>query len=430
MNWLRALFGFKGWELSLALRYLRTRRKDGGIAVIAIISYVGITLAVTALISTLSIMNGFQTEMITRLLAFGGDAVLYGRPLNDFAHRDQMLDRVRAVPGVVQVTPYLTQAALIQSGTGDIDGAYVQGVQPDSLRKTPIIANTIEKGGSLDAFGQGEYGGDGIVVGDGLASRLGLGVGDSVTLVSSGGSTAFGSTPRRKSYTIIGIFHAGVSDFDKATIYMPIQQAQLFFDREDEWDMVEVKVKPELAYDIKGMRDPIVAAAGQGALYQDWTERFSSLWGALTVERVAMRFILFFIVIIAALNIISGVVMLVKNKTRDIAILRTMGCDRFSVTRIFFLTGSSIGAAGTLTGFVLGALFCTFIADIQHALEWVFHTKLFPPDIYYLDHVPAKMDPGEIAFIVVGSLLAACISTLFPSIWASKLEPVEALRYE
>lgn len=430
MNWLRSLFGFKGWEVSLAMRYLRTRRKDGGIAVIAIISYVGITLAVTALISTLSIMNGFQTEMVTRLLAFGGDAVLYGRPLNDFAHRDEMLKRVQAVPGVTQVTPYLTSAALIQSGVGDIDGAYVRGVAPEALRNTPIIARTIEKGGSLDTFGQGDYGGDGIVVGDGLATRLGLNAGDAVTLVSSGGSTAFGSTPRRKSYTIIGIFHSGVSDFDKATVYMPINQAQLFFDREDEWDMVEVKVKPELAYDIAKMRQPIVQAAGQGALYQDWTEQFSSLWGALNVERMAMRFILFFIVVIAALNIISGIVMLVKNKTRDIAILRTMGADRFSVTRIFFLTGSSIGAAGTLTGLVLGALFCTFIAQIQYFLEWVFHTKLFNPDIYYLDHVPAKMEPGEVAFVVIGSLLAACISTLFPSLWAAKLEPVEALRYE
>ena len=418
MDWLRTLFGFKGWEVSLAMRYLRTRRKDGGIAVIAIISYVGITLAVTALISTLSIMNGFQTEMVKRLLAFGGDAVIYGRPLNDFAHRDQMLDRVRAVPGVTGATPYLTSAALIQSGVGDIDGAYVRGVTPDSLRKTPIIAATIEKGGSLDTFGQGDYGGDGIVVGDG------------VTLISSGGSTAFGSTPRRKSYNIVGIFHSGVSDFDKATVYMPISQAQLFFDREDEWDMVEVKVKPELAYDIAKMRAPIVAAAGTGALYQDWTEQFSSLWGALSVERVAMRFILFFIVIIAALNIISGVVMLVKNKARDIAILRTMGADRSAISRIFFLTGSSIGAAGTASGLILGALFCTFIEQIQHALEWVFHTKLFPPDIYYLDHVPARMEPGEVAFVVIGSLLAACISTLFPSLWAAKLEPVEALRYE
>ncbi len=428
MEVLRVLFGFKGWELSLAMRYLRTRRKDGGIAVIAIISFVGIALAVTALISTLSIMNGFRDEMVSRLLAFSGHAYVYGRPLNDFAHRDDLIKRLQTVPGVVEVTPYLTSAALIQTNAGDIDGAYVRGLSPDALKKTPLIATTIEKGGTLDTFGVGDYGGDNIVVGDGLATRLGLNAGDQVTLVSSGGSTAFGASPRRKSYTIGGVFHSGVSDIDKSTIYMPLTQAQLFFDREDEWDTIEIKVdKPDA---IAKWRQPIIAAAGAGAIYQDWTEQWASLWGALNIERTAMRFILFFIVIIATLNIISGVVMLVKNKTRDVAILRTMGADRSAVSRIFFLTGTTIGAAGTGTGLFFGVLFVVFIRQIQDFLEWLFHARLFDPNVYYLDHVPARMEPGEVIFVVVGSLLAACVSTLFPSLWAAKLEPVEALRYE
>ncbi len=428
MDVLRVLFGFKGWELSLAMRYLRTRRKDGGIAVIAIISFVGIMLAVTALISTLSIMNGFRDEMVSRLLAFGGHAYVQGKVVNDFAHRDEMLKRLRAVPGVTEVTPYLASAALLQSSAGDLDGAYVRGIAPDALRNTAIIRNTIEKGGTLDTFGVGDYGGDNIVVGDGLATRLGLNAGDQVTLISAGSSTAFGATPRRKSYTVGGIFHSGVSDFDKATIYMPLQQAQLFFDREDEWDVVEIKVKNPS--DMAPWRAPLVQAAGQGAFYQDWTEQFASLWDALKIERTAMRFILFFIVIIATLNIISGVVMLVKNKTRDVAILRTMGTDRSAISRIFFLTGTTIGAAGTACGLVLGVLFVTFIRQIQDFLEWALHVSLFNKDVYYLDHIPAKMEPGEVIFVVIASLLAACVSTLFPSLWAAKLEPVEALRYE
>jgi lipoprotein-releasing system permease protein len=427
MGFLKALFGFRPWEFSLALRYLRTRRKDGGIAVIAIISYIGIALAVTALISTMSIMNGFREEMLSRLLAFGGHGYLYGAPLDDFAHRDDMLKRLKAVPGVTQAAPFLTGAALIQSMNGDIDGAYVRGVEPDTLKNTAIIRDNI-KDGSLSQFGIGDYGGNVVMVGDGLAYRMGLRSGDEVTLVSPGGSTAFGATPRRVVYVVGGVFHSGVSEIDRAFVYLPLNQAQLFFDREDEWDMVEIKVANP--YDIGAWRGQLLQAAGDRALFQDWTQTNGSLWGALQVERAAMGFILFFIVIIASLNIISGVVMLVKNKARDVAILRTMGADRSAISRVFFITGSTIGAAGTVSGLLLGVLFCTFIREIQHFLEWVFQTELFPKDVYFLDHVPAKMDPAEVTFIVIASLLAACVSTLFPSLWAAKLEPVEALRYE
>ncbi len=419
---------FKAWEFDLALKYLRTKRKDGGIAVIAIISFVGISLAVTALISVLSIMNGFRDELMDRVLAFGGHAYVYGAPLNDLAHRDDMLKRIKAVPGVTQATPFIDSAGLILNAHGETGLAYMRGVVPEELKETKIIHDNIRKGGSMDGFGVGEFGGDQILVGAGVADQLGLIPGDEVTLISPGGSTAFGAAPIRKSYTVGGIFKSGVSDLDKAFIYMPIQQAQLFFGREDEWDTVEVKVdKP---YDIDAYRPAIVAAAGQGALFSDWKQQNSSLWGALKVERTAMRFILFFIVIIASLNIISGIVMLVKNKTRDVAILRTMGADGAAISRIFFMAGTLIGAAGTATGLLLGVLFCTFIKQIQGFLEWIFHAKLFDPNVYYLDAVPAKMEAGEVIFVVVASLLAASLSTLFPALWAAKLEPVEALRYE
>lgn len=425
---LLSLFSFKGWEIDLSLRYLRTRRKDGGIAVIAIISFVGIALAVTALISVLSIMNGFRDELMSRILAFGGHGYVYGQAINDFGHRDDMIKRIKAVPGVTEVTPFLDSPGLIQTASGRSGMALMRGVVPEDLKNTPIIAGTIKDGGSIALFGTGDYGGDYVLVGDGLAGQIGVLGGDTVTLTSPGGSTAFGATPRRKEYTVAGVFHSGVSQIDQAFIYMPLQQAQLFFDREDEWDTVEIKVdKP---YNIAGFRKPIVAAAGQGAIFEDWTEQNAATWGALKVERTAMRFILFFIVIIATMNIISGVVMLVKNKTRDVAILRTMGADRAAISRIFFASGVMIGVAGTMTGLLFGVLFCTFIQQIQWFLEWLFHMQIFNPDVYYLDHVPAKIEAGEVAFVVIGSLLASCISTLFPALWASKLEPVEALRYE
>ncbi|MDV6329304.1 lipoprotein-releasing ABC transporter permease subunit [Asticcacaulis sp. 201] len=423
-----ALFGFKAWEFDLAFKYLRTKRKDGGIAAIAIISFIGIMLAVTALISVLSVMNGFRDEMVSRLLGFGGDVYVAGAPLNDFAHRDDMLKRIAAVPGVTQVTPHIDSPGLVQSAHGDAMPTLMRGVIPSAIKATPIIRDNI-KGGSLANFGVGDYGGDTILMGDDLAQNLGVNPGDEVTLISPGGSTAFGAAPRRKVYTVGGLFNSGVSDIDRLFIYLPITQAQLFFDREDEWDQVEIKVKKP--YEVESYQPAIRnAVGGQGALVYNWKEQNASMWGALKIERTAMRFILFFIVIIAMLNIISGIVMLVKNKTRDVAILRTMGADRAAILRIFFIAGTTIGALGTACGLIIGALFCTFIGPIQHFLEWVFHTKLFDPSVYYLDAVPAKMEPTEVAFVVIASFLAACVSTFFPALWASKLEPVEALRYE
>ncbi len=422
------MFGFKLWELDLALKYLRTKRKDGGVAVIAIISFVGIALAVTALISVLSIMNGFRDELLSRTLAFNGDAYVYGQPLNDFAHRDDMLKRLHAIPGVLQVSPYIQSYVLVQGQNGHPGPGVVRGIEPQILQNTPIIAKGIEAG-SMANFGKGDYGGDGILIGEGLAHDMGVGVGDKLSLYTpSGGTTAFGSAPAQKAYTVIGVFKSGVSEFDSAFIYMPLTQAQLFMGREDEWDFVEVMIdKPE---QVARFHAPLMAAAGEGALIEDWAQRNAPLWNALQVERTAMRFILSFIVIIATLNIVSGIVMLVKNKTRDVAILRTMGADRSAISRVFFLAGTMIGAGGTLTGLALGVLFCANIDGIQTVIEHVFHVTVFDPKIYYLSHVPAKMEPGEVAFVAIGSLLAACISTFFPAAWASKLEPVEALRYE
>lgn len=423
-----SLFMIKGWEISLALRYLRTKRKDGGIAVIAIISFVGIMLAVFALISVLSIMNGFREELMSRILAFNGHAYVFGKPVSDFEKRDTLIPNLLKVDGVKSAIAQIDSPGLAQGPSGQTALGYMRGIDPKDLAKKPLIMENILPGGSAQDFGKGDYGGNQVLVGEGLATTLSLVAGSEITLMSPGGASAFGTAPRRKTYEVAGVFKSGVSLIDSSFIYMPLTQAQLFFDREDEWDAVEIMVKDP--YQIAKYHTPLRQAAGEGALVEDWAQRNASTWSALKIERAAMRLILFFIVIIATMNIVSGIVMLVKNKTRDVAILRTMGAQRQAISRVFFLCGSLIGISGTFAGLALGVLFCTFIRQIQAALEWIFNTKVFDPNVYYLSYVPARMEIGEVAFVTIASILAAMVSTIFPALWASKLEPVEALRYE
>lgn len=424
---LKSLFSVSAWEFDLALRYLRTKRKDGGIALISIISFVGIMLAVAVLIIVMSVMGGFRDELVSRLVAFNGHAFVYGAPLSDWENRETTLERLRKVPGVVSASPYIESPGLAQGARSQAGLAYMRGVDAESLKNTDIIRDNIKEG-SLDGFGEGDYGGDVILIGEGLARSMGVRPGEELTLLSPSGTSAFGAMPRRKAYTVGGVFKSGVSELDAAFVFMPIEQAQLFFDREGEWDVIEIKVNDP--YNIAAYHRPLIEAAGQGALVLDWSQRNAAMWNALQVERNVMRLILMLIVMIAAMNIISGIVMLVKNKTRDIAILRTFGADRSAITRIFFLSGAIIGAGGTLAGLVIGTLFCIFIRPIQQAVEYVFNVRVFSEEVYYLAYIPAKVEFGEVSIIVIFAMLSTCVATLFPALWAAKLEPVEALRNE
>jgi lipoprotein-releasing system permease protein len=418
---------FSAWERSIALRYLRARRKEGGVALVSIISFVGVMLAVMALIIIMSVMNGFRSELMGKILGFNAHLYVAGEPINA-SNRAAAIARIKALPGVVEAAPTVEAQAMLL-GRGQISGAIVRGVTPADLARTPIIANNIRKGGSLADFGEGEYGGDRILVGERLASQLDLDVGDTVTLVSpTGGDTPFGSTPRSKDYVIGGIFSVGMSEYDQAFAYMPLEQAQLFFGRDDAVDAIAVKLaNADRARDLRGK---VAKAAGPGAIVTDWTDRNQSFFNALQVERSVMRLILLFVVAIAAMNIITGLIMLVKNKTKDIAILRTMGAGRGAVLRIFFMAGAAIGVLGTFAGLVAGVLFCVFIKQIQAFVEWVTQTSVFNADVYFLSHIPAKVDWVEVAIITVWAVLMSFIATLPPSWRASRLDPVEALRYE
>jgi lipoprotein-releasing system permease protein len=410
----------------LAGRYLRAKRSQGGVALISLISFIGILLAVATLIIVMSVMNGFRSELLTRILGFNGHLYVAGGVL-DAPDRDAIVARIAKVPGVVQAAP-VVEAQAIAMGPNQISGAIVRGLRPADLMATKIVSGNITRG-QLKGFGEGEYGGDVVVVGDRLAQALGVQPGDPLTLISpSGGATAFGGTPLQKTYTVGATFTVGMSQYDQAYIYMPLEQAQLFFGREGTVDVIEVKLTdPDKAADLK---PAVNRAAGPTALVTDWTQRDSSFWGALKVERNVMRLILMLLVAIAAMNIISGLVMLVKNKGRDIAILRTMGAGQGSILRIFFMSGAAIGVLGTIAGLLIGIVFCLNIEPIQDFVEWATGQAVFSSDVYFLSHIPAKVDWREVSIITFWALAMSFLATLPPAWRASRLDPVEALRYE
>ncbi len=417
---------FSAWEVGLAMRYLRAKRKEGGVAMISVIAFIGIMLAVAVLIIVMSVMNGFTTELRSRMLGFNGHAFVGGPVLTDPEATQRALERIRALPIVERAYPTVVSPSLIEGA--QLGGAYVRGVPAADLKATRAIE---VRSGSLDRFGVGEFGGEGVVLGDGLASTLGLRVGDPISLISpSGASTAFGSTPTRKTYTVLATFSVGVSEFDQAVIFMPYEQAQLFFGRGETADTVEITLHRSDPEVMDRAKSAIQGAAGSLAIVQDWRDRNASYFNALQVERRVMRLILMLIVAIAVMNIISGLIMLVKNKSRDIAILRTIGASQGAILRVFFMAGSLIGAAGTAAGLLLGVLFCTFIKEIQIFVETVTGTQVFSPDVYFLPYIPARVEWSEVALIVGFSLAAACLATLPTARRASRLDPVEALRFE
>ena len=418
---------FSSWEIGLALRYLRARRKDGGIALIAIISYVAITLAVLALITVMSIMAGFRSELLSRMLSFNGHMYVQGQVLVS-PERDAALTRLKALPGVVSVTP-LTESQSLLRAAGQTTGAMVRGLRAEDLDSMAYVFKSLTPEARA-GFGQGDWGGDRVLIGKALADSLGINVGDPVTLYSpDGAGSAFGNLGGlEKTYTVGGVFSSGTADFDRLFVFMPLEQAQLFFGKEGLWDVIEMKVAdPD---NVAAYLEPVRQAAGPGAVVSDWRDRLAAFWGALKVERVAMSIILGLVVAIAALNIISGIVMLVKNKTRDIAILRTVGASQASMMRVFFVAGAAIGVAGTVSGLVLGLVFCLNIGAIQHFLEALLGVQLFNQEVYMLDAIPALVDPVDVFWVAIWSLFMSCVASLLPSWQAAKLDPVEALRFE
>ncbi len=414
---------FNPFERLVALRYLRARRKEGFISVIAGFSLAGISLGVATLIIVMAVMNGFRQELLSRILGVGGHITVYssGRaPLNDY---DAVTARIKRVAGVIDAAPMVTGQAMMTVGRR-AGGVAVHGMRKDDLARRTIIASNI-KAGSLKDFGAT----DSVLVGTRLATRFGLRVGDRITLVApSGNVTAFGTMPRSKGYRIAALFEVGMYEYDNNFVYMPLAAAQLFFRSKNQASVIEVMLDD--ANKLRAAKNRIIDAIGPGTRVRDWQDANSSFFTAIKVERNVMFLILTLIILVAAFNVISGMIMLVKDKGRDIAILRTMGATRGAVMRIFLLAGASVGVIGTLVGFILGTAFAANIETIRGWISKLTGTDLFSAEIYFLSQLPAKLEAGEVASVVLMSLTLSLLATLYPSWRAARLDPVEALRYE
>ncbi len=413
---------FSAFEWMLSLRYLRARRREGFISVIAGFSFLGIMLGVATLIIVMAVMNGFRQELLSKILGLNGHLLIQPleRPLTDY---DAVAGRIAKVDGVYLAAPIVEGQALASSPF-NASGVVVRGMRAADLAKLSSIANNIKQG-TLDGFDEGQ----GLAIGSRLAEQLSVRAGDNLTLVAPRGAvTPMGTTPRIKAYKIAAVFEIGMSEYDSAFVFMPLTEAQAYFNRNG--DVTAIEVYTDDPDHIDQFRKLVTDAAGRPIYMVDWRQRNATFFNALQVERNVMFLILTLIVLVATLNIVSGLIMLVKDKGSDIAILRTMGATQGAIMRVFLITGASIGVVGTVTGLLLGIVVCMNIEDIRRFLSWLTNTELFSPELYFLSQLPADMNVKETSAVVVMALGLSLLATLYPSWRAARLDPVEALRYE
>jgi lipoprotein-releasing system permease protein len=413
---------FSPFEWMVAMRYLRARRREGFISVIAWFSLLGIALGVATLIIVMSVMNGFRQELLTRILGLNGHLSVFttGQKLTNF---DPLVAKVKDVPGVTFAAPMIEGQVMV-TARGVAKGAVTRGMRVEDIKTRPIIANNITSGRLDDLTGS-----DNVMLGLRLAQNLGVTVGDRVTLISPDGNvTAFGTVPRSRSYQVVATFEVGMYEYDSSFIFMPLEAAQTYFKLPDAVSNLEVFIgSPD---DARRIGQGLIQALGPGFRVHDWQQANASFFTAIQVERNVMFLILTLIILVAAFNIISSLIMLVKDKGRDIAILRTMGATRGMIMRIFFLSGASVGVIGTFAGFALGITFAHNIETIRQWIQGFTGTDLFAAEIYFLSHLPAVVDPVEVGSVVLMGLGLSLLATLYPSWRAARTEPAEALRYE
>jgi lipoprotein-releasing system permease protein len=421
-----ALMPFGGFERMVSFRYLRARREEGFVSLIAAFSLLGIMLGVGTLIVVMSVMNGFRADFLKQILGFQGDISVLSRdapkPLHDF---DALTTAIRQVPGVTSATPILDSQILIQSkaNTARWMGVAARGMQVEDLKQVSDIARHIVDG-TLDALDD-----DSIALGFQVALSLGVHVGDSVTLISPQGTpTPIGVLPRRKDYRVAATFATGFAQFDGGYAFLSLPAAQAFFAMPA--GVTSIQVFVQNAESLKRYTGPIAAAVGERGTVQSWQDRPTPFLNALGTERAVMFFILTLIILVAVFNIISSMIMLVRSKGRDIAILRTMGATRGMVLRIFFLTGASIGTAGTLLGLGIGLAFAANIEGIRTFLAGFRNAQMFAGEIDFLSRLQAQIDPVEVVGVAALAFALSFLATLYPAWQAARLDPVEALRYE
>ena len=431
---------FSRFEWMIAWRYLRAKRAEGGVSVMTWISLIGITLAVFALIATLSVRSGFRAEFVDTILGANAHMTVYavgqvdqetGRIDRSIPNYTAMAERVRAVDGVTRVAP-LVKGQVMANARERNAGVQVFGIAYDDLLTLPRIADPQTGLGEIANFNAGTTGESliaPIAIGSGVARELGIGVGDKIKLISPNGvKTAFGTSPRINAYDVVYIFSAGRYDIDRVRVYLPFAEAQSFFNREGVADELEVMVTDPETVDDMGLA--LLRAAGDSTQLWSWRDASGGFLRALEVEDNVMFIILSILVLIAAMNITSGLIMLVKNKGRDIGILRTMGLTEGSVLRVFFICGAMTGILGTLFGVILGCLFAVYIDPLFSFVNYVMGGGVWDPSIRGIYNLPAKLQFWDVVSAVALSLSLSFIVTIFPARRAARMNPVEALRYE
>jgi lipoprotein-releasing system permease protein len=426
---------FAPFEWILASRYLRARRREGFISVISLFSFLGILLGVATLIVVMAVLNGFRAELLDKILGFQGHASVYHADVSPVQNYGALQERIARIPGVTRAVA-LVEGQAMASSLRNSTGALVRGISEADIAKLSSLNNDqlrtgLKETGVPDqtaSFAGFDKSG-GVAVGERMAWKHQLGLGSNLTVISpEGPDSVVGNAPRIRDYPVVAIFKVGMSDYDENIVYMPLAEAQDYFVMDEGVTQIEVMVEKPDAID--DMKLAFAEAAGEGMVVNTWKQRNVTFFNALAVERNVMFLVLTMIILVAALNIISGLIMLVKDKGRDIAILRTMGATRGAIQRVFFLTGATIGVAGTAGGFIVGLLICLNTESIRKIIAKISGVDPFNADVYYLAQLPAKMDPWQTFYIVLMSLTLSFAATLYPSWRAARLDPVEALRYE
>jgi lipoprotein-releasing system permease protein len=416
------------YEWFIGLRYLKAKRKQTFISIITIISIVGVAVGVMTLIVVLAVMSGFEKTLKEKILGTQAHLVVLKANQQGMDHYEEVLKQVQDVKGVVSAAPFIFNQVMLSSES-NVSGVVIKGIDPDRVGKVTELAHNMKAGRLQDLKESGDHDSSGIILGVELAKHLGVTLNDAIQVISPLGTmTPMGMMPKMKRFRVVGIFYSGMYEYDNTMAYVSLESAQKFFGMGAR--VTGIEIKTDDIYKVKEIGKEIRQKLGFPFWTKDWMEMNRNLFSALKLEKIAMFIILVLIVLVAALNIISTLIMVVMEKNKDIAILKSMGTPSKGILRIFIIEGGIIGVVGTTLGTILGLSIALNLDKIVAFLENRFGFKIFSPDIYYIEKFPSQVNPMDVGLIVMTAIFISLLATLYPSWRASKLDPAEALRYE